>query len=251
MEFYALIPPMRSLHTRLWSFSTSIATCLALLAGALPTAHAGAAAQQLFQCQNNINGTQRDSTTPCLPSESYLGDKVNVIIQGASSDTGFPSAFYIGMMREGRPFSTFVATGYNPNAFTSGPLAPAAPPAPGGSSVSGLTGQWVPMNMGLFQPTETFASADGAPRIYTVTSNVRICSALGDGKFELWAGHGALDMVQRNVIEFMKPRLSATISYEQLMLTRIQDDMKARGNMWNVLSLECRSDTEGGSGSGW
>lgn len=218
--------------------------CLTAILGFVGPAQADASAVRVFTCQNSFMNTTRESLTPCSDGEFHISDRVSVTIKADGDDIGNPGAFYIGILKDGYPFGQFVADrGQSIPSSTS--LAPLAPPAPGVGDVSISAGNWVAMHEGLYDPAEHFQSIDGSPRQYLVATNDTICRALGGGHLELWAGYGALNAFKRQVIEFYKPRLSKTITVEQLAITYIQNDMSERKNAWKVLEVNCSGEYGG------
>lgn len=223
-------------------FKRLLALAVGLIA-ASGNVYAGASGIHHQYCQTTDwagNGIGGVSLVQGTCGANAVGDRVIIQVAPEPEDVGKPGAIYIGLTRNGEVRGQFTATG------ASGSTASWGAPLP---SMNAKSGEWVGFNGGLFTPTETYGALPSQPQTYLLIDGPSICAQLGGGNLELWAGYGALDQQELELIKNMKTVLSRGMTEEHLMLTRIQNDMRKKERGWKVLEYSCPAPGWGNSGN--
>lgn len=150
--------------------------------------------------------------------DSPVKQRIQVSITPDAQHVGRIGAFYVGVRTDGQIRGNFTQKG------------------------------WTGWSGGLFEPVELFESLPGGTQQYVVMDGGLLCSQIGPGTTELWAGYGILNDNGEVMVKNYKNNLSKGMTYEHLVRTYVQHEMSVSERAWKVLEITCPAvNSDGGS----
>ena len=189
------------------------ALCLLLGVGGVASA-AEATATFTDTCSNG-----REGPNPYCDAQDFqlMNQRIVVSVTPDSQHVGHIGGFYVGLRTDGNVRGVFTPDG------------------------------WKGFNGGIFEPAAVFDSMPGGTQTFVVFDKGFLCSSVGSGTSELWAGYGSLDTTTESQLKTLMTSVSKGLTYEHLVRTYVQSEMTKSQRAWKVLEVTCQT---GGSNDG-